>query len=171
MIHEKKKKIDYYIGTKLNNFDYCLNNYELTQFSKKGKHVAVLLESRVIPNIALLLKQISRFLSNEWSIILLVTNDILDKYKCIVEKINNTIQVELLTYELSSVKDYNDIMLNPNFMKKFKSFNKILIFQGDTMIYKYGIEKFMKYDYVGAPWRKPKENQTAHCPATAAGRG
>ena len=147
-----EKMLDYYIGAKLNNFDYCLNNYELTQFPKKGKHVAVLLESRFIPNITVLLKQISRFLSNEWSIILLVANDVLDKYKCIVEKINNTIQVELLTYALSSVKDYNDIMLNPIFWKKFESFKKILIFQGDTMIYKYGIEKFMKYDYVGAPW-------------------
>lgn len=144
--------LDYYIGNKLNNFDYCLNNYELTQFSQKGKHVAVLLESRYIPNITILLKQISRFLSSEWSVILLVTEKVFEKYKRIVEKINNTIQVKILNYNLNSVKDYNNILLNINFWHTFSSFKKILIFQGDTMIYKYGIDKFNKYDYVGSPW-------------------
>ncbi len=144
--------LDYYIGNKLNNFDYCLNNYDLTQFPQKGKHVAVLLESRYIYNINILLKQISRFLSSDWSVILLVTENVFEKYKRIVEKINNTIQVKILNYSLKSVKDYNNILLDVNFWRMFSAFKKILIFQGDTMIYKYGIDKFSKYDYVGSPW-------------------
>ena len=36
---------------------------------------------------------------------------------------------------------------------------KALIFQTDSLLLRSGIDDFLKYDYVGAPWRKPKENQ------------
>jgi len=36
---------------------------------------------------------------------------------------------------------------------------KALIFQTDSLLLRSGIDDFLEYDYVGAPWRKPKENQ------------
>ena len=59
-----------------------------------------------------------------------------------------------LNSPLNSVKDYNNILHSYDFWKEFSIFDKILIFQEDTMIYKFGIENFYKYDYVGAPWPK-----------------
>jgi hypothetical protein len=34
---------------------------------------------------------------------------------------------------------------------------KILMFQMDSLLLRYGIDGFLKYDYIGAPWTKPKE--------------
>lgn len=36
--------------------------------------------------------------------------------------------------------------------------SKILLFQTDSLILREGIDEFLGYDYVGAPWSKPKEN-------------
>jgi len=129
---------------------YCVNLYNLTTFSKNGKYVAVMLESRFC-DIKILLIQVSRFLSSEWSVMLYVTSNVYDNYKKLAEEFNN-IQVFIIEYPLTSVTDYNNILLDVSFWEKFISFSKILIFQSDTMIYKYGIENFLKFDYVGAPW-------------------
>jgi hypothetical protein len=131
---------------------YCLNKYDITTFSKKGKYAAVLLESRYNDDMPLLLKQISRFLTSDWSVILLVSENVYKEYLLLVDEINSSIQVKILDYKLTNVKDYNNILLNITFWNKFSDFEKVLIFQADTMIYKYGIDKFLKYDYVGAPW-------------------
>jgi hypothetical protein len=45
-----------------------------------------------------------------------------------------------------------------DFWKKVKG-KKTLIFQTDSLLLRDGIDEFLNYDYIGAPWRKPKENQ------------
>lgn len=140
------------------NINYCLNIYNKTKFSENGKYAAILLESRFDENYSLLLKQISRFLNSDWSVILYVTEQVYDKYLHCIKDINNTIQVKILEYKLNNVKDYNNILLDINFWNRLIDYENVLIFQTDTMIYRYGIEIFLKYDYIGAPW--PKELNT-----------
>lgn len=36
---------------------------------------------------------------------------------------------------------------------------KALIFQTDSLLLRSGIDEFLKYDYIGAPWRKTKEGK------------
>ena len=145
----------------LNTIYYCLNKYELTKFSELAKYAAIMLESRYTDNLDMLLKQISRFISSDWCVILYVTKNVYDRYVELVKNSNDTIQVKLLEYTLNSVSDYNNIILNSTFWEELKSFKKILIFQNDTLMYKYGIENFLEYDYIGAPW--PKELGTITC--------
>ena len=54
--------------------------------------------------------------------------------------------------------EHSRYMETPEFWEKVKG-KKVLIFQADSMIIRHGIDEFLEYDYVGAPWRKPKENQ------------
>jgi hypothetical protein len=54
-------------------------------------------------------------------------------------------------------QEYNNLLKNNEFWKKVKG-DKVLIFQSDSILIKSGIDEFLKYDYVGAPWLKPKEN-------------
>ena len=136
----------------LNAIKYCLKKYNLTQFKENGKYVAILLESRFTNNIPIILTQLSRFLNTEWSVILYVTADIYPKYVEEVSKINTSIQVKIINYKLTDVTDYNNIMLNMSFWESLKSFKKVLVFQSDTLMYRYGIEHFFNYDYIGAPW-------------------
>ena len=34
-----------------------------------------------------------------------------------------------------------------------------MIFQTDSLLLREGVDEFLKYDYIGAPWRKTKEGQ------------
>jgi hypothetical protein len=132
--------------------EYCLNKYNKTIFSKNGKYVAIMLESRYMDNIKTILIQMSRFLTSDWSVILYVTNDVYDKYNELIKSLDNNIILKVLDENLTSVADYNKILFNVNFWNQLKNFEKVLIFQSDTMMYRFGIEKFLQYDYIGAPW-------------------
>jgi mannosyltransferase OCH1-like enzyme len=131
-------------------------NSELNEFNKKSKNIAIMLESRIFPNTEFILRQFSKYLPTDFTVRLYITLDVLVDYNFIVNKLNNNIEVELLNYKLESVKDYNNIMLDVVFWKSLRKYDKVLIFQSDTMIYKNNINDFLIYDYIGAPWNKVK---------------
>lgn len=54
--------------------------------------------------------------------------------------------------------EHSRYMESTKFWKQVKG-TKALIFQTDSLLLRSGIDDFLEYDYVGAPWRKPKENQ------------
>lgn len=54
--------------------------------------------------------------------------------------------------DIKSLHDYNRILTSKEFWKEVP-FEKVLIFQMDSTLLRPGIEEFLKYDYVGAPWK------------------
>lgn len=54
--------------------------------------------------------------------------------------------------------EHSEYMESVSFWEKVKG-DKALIFQTDSLLLRSGIDEFLDYDYVGAPWRKPKEGQ------------
>jgi hypothetical protein len=131
-----------------------LQKYDLNIFSNNSKNIAILIESRVFNNAELILRQFSRFLPKDFAMWIYVTQNVYNKWLELVKKLNNNINVILLPskYKLNSIKDYNNIMLDVTFWKLLNNFERVLIFQMDTMIYRTGIEQFYIYDYIGAPW-------------------
>jgi len=120
-------------------------------------HVAILLESRYNPSYEIVIRQVLRFLPENFKIIFMVTQDIINDYSKLVFKIINTvshpgIEVRCLDYPLTNVVDYNNIMLDIKFWKELSMYSHVLIFQTDTMMFKYGLENYLKYDYIGSPW-------------------
>ena len=61
--------------------------------------------------------------------------------------------VSLRPQSIKSSMDYNYYLTSERFWKPFISFDRILIFQHDTGILKHGIDEFLDWDYVGAPWK------------------
>ena len=53
---------------------------------------------------------------------------------------------------ISSGHDYNRLLTNPSFWSVLP-YDKVLIFQHDSMILKEIPEEFLEYDFVGAPWK------------------
>jgi len=53
---------------------------------------------------------------------------------------------------IQSTEDYNTVMRSVKLWSQFEKCNRVLIFQQDSMILRPGIEEFMEWDYVGAPW-------------------
>ena len=134
-----------------------LQYYHLNRPVVRYEHVALLLESRFDVSHELVLQQAFRFLPANFRIILMVTSDVLDQWKQLVQKITKIpshpgILIAPLTRPLTSVQDYNTIMMDIKFWKQFSMFKKVLIFQTDTMMFKYGLESYMTYDYIGSPW-------------------
>lgn len=131
----------------------------MEHFQDEAPNVAVFLESRFIPyDCELVLRQFSRFLdASQWCVYLYVTSNVYDKYCKLTSMLGNNIKVFIEHNKLSTAREYSDILMSLDFWTRFLKFNYVLIFQLDTMLYRYGIEKFLNanYAYVGAPW--PKE--------------
>lgn len=54
-----------------------------------------------------------------------------------------------------AIEIYNDLLKSSHFWEAFLDYEKILFVQDDGMIIKPGMEeRFLKYDYVGGPWKK-----------------
>lgn len=55
--------------------------------------------------------------------------------------------------EVKSGHDVNFVMTKKEFWEKFFEYDRVLIFQHDSGLLKRGIENFLAWDYVGAPWK------------------
>jgi len=152
-VENDKQHYDKLLELSVQNIPNILPFYHLSDFSIMGQHVALLFESRIDDKIKIILYQLSRFLKSEWSVILYVTDAVYEFYKQVCDELSNGIQVHKLTYKLEHITDYNNILMDISFWKTLDHFEKVLIFQSDTMMYRYKIEQFYEYDYVGAPWR------------------
>jgi mannosyltransferase OCH1-like enzyme len=139
----------------LENNNFITKN-KLVTFNPNSKNIALMIESRIFPNTEFIIRQFCRYLPSDFSMYIYATDDIYKKYVKLVKKLNNNIIVKILPFQLKSLKDYNDIMLNISFWKLFDNFDRVLIFQNDTMIYNYNISDFYQYDYIGAPWESSR---------------
>lgn len=54
---------------------------------------------------------------------------------------------------IKSASDYNRLLTSENFWRKLIKYDRVLICQHDSGLLREGIEEFMKWSYVGAPWK------------------
>jgi hypothetical protein len=121
---------------------------------QKYKYTAVIIETRNHRALPFLIDNLLENLSEEWSIILFHGN------------LNRQLAQTLVQSRLSLVhtpvdemntKSYNLFMKSPFLYEKIPT-EIFLIAQCDSMIiprFKHFIDDFIKYDYVGAPWKNP----------------
>lgn len=89
---------------------------------------AVIVETRQIPNLDEIIANHVKFLPKDWG--LMVIKDVV----------------------VNTLSDYNRLLTSKAFWDRIP-FDKILIFQSDSMLLRAGIEEFLEWDYVGAPWK------------------
>lgn len=58
---------------------------------------------------------------------------------------------------INNAWDYSQYLTTLDFWKKFESYDRVLIFQEDSKLLRTGIEEFLKWDFIGAPWQKNAE--------------
>lgn len=56
-------------------------------------------------------------------------------------------------YKSGGAMNYNYFVTSREFLRPLLKYKRVLIFQQDSMILRSGIEEFLEYDYVGAPWK------------------
>jgi hypothetical protein len=57
------------------------------------------------------------------------------------------------TVHVTTLRHYNSLITDPLFWNQLVRFERVLVFQNDSMILRDGIDEFLEYNYVGAPWK------------------
>ena len=129
---------------------------------KETDYYAVIIEPRNHPNLLTVIKS-TMFHLNEndspikWGLQIFHGNQNKELVKNIQLSLGNVILTNIEVDNLTNI-EHSEYMESVDFWGKVKG-NKALIFQTDSLLLRGGIDDFLEYDYVGAPWRKPKENQ------------
>ena len=125
------------------------------------KYTAVIIEPRIHNALEFVLNNFFTNLDEDWSFMIFFGTDnkqylfnmIKQKFYHMINRIK---LINLGTNNLS-IRNYNHILYNKNFYDLIET-EIFLIFQTDSIIrnkYKYFINAFLNYDYVGAPWADP----------------
>ena len=118
-------------------------------------NVAVIVESAVHPALELVVRNVMYYLSTGWSLIIYHSEENEFFIKHALKDLSN-IEYRLPFTPIYSVSEYNKFMKMHEFYESLAA-KKVLIFQTDSLMLKSGIDKFMKYDYAGAPWPRSRD--------------
>ncbi len=88
-----------------------------------------------------------------WNFTIMCTPNCKEFYENVCNKLGIVPKILILDIELKSVEDYNKFMLTTSTWELIKEEN-ILLFQSDSIALGKFQNKFLEYDYIGAPWWK-----------------
>jgi hypothetical protein len=112
---------------------------------------AVLIEPRLDTMIELVIKNFMYFLHKDWNLMIICGTKNKDYILSLTEMIGDIIIVDLQIDNLS-ISQYNSFCLSKELYNSIPTEN-ILFFQIDTLLRKPIPDDYLKYAYVGAPWR------------------
>ena len=151
MDEKKRKEIFKILHIKyLKIFEKFFKDYNLP---KESNNALVIVEPREHYNLEFVIKN-TCYYCRGWSLYIFHSK----KNKKYIEKIlNNKLKnINMIEFTDDNINkdEYNTLLKSKEkFWNKINAEN-ILIFQTDTYIRKFGIEQYLKYDYIGAPWSK-----------------
>ena len=110
---------------------------------------AVFIEFRILPHIEFLIRNTIDKLGEEWSHTIVCGNI---NYKSICEIVKElNIKIIKLDYDNLNQATYSKLLGSLEFWNLIVG-EKVLIHQEDSCIFKYNINEFLQWDYIGAPW-------------------
>ena len=123
-------------------------------------HYAITLEPRIHEDIYITMKTCMYYLNEtnsniKWGLQIFCGSENYDYFKDMVKDWGDVDIVNLGMVDLTKI-EYNKLFRDVEFWKKVKG-DKVFTFQLDSILLRSGIDEFLDYDYIGAPWRKPKE--------------
>jgi len=142
--------IDFPILTKkqLNVFN---ENFKSYKFPKSSKNGLVIVETRKDKRLEAVLKNIAYYVPN-WKLHIFHSANNKEFIKNILKNSSNNIVFHELKNPIKSNQDYNFVLKDISFWEKLTEHERVLVFQTDSLILRFGIEEFLNYDYIGAPW-------------------
>lgn len=109
----------------------------------------VIVETRILPNLRDVL--MNHYKYTGWPLTIFHGRSNGEFVRAAARHLPNTI-FELVSGDISTGSDYNALLTDKKFWEVIK-YGKVLVFQHDSLMLRSGIEEFMQYDYVGAPWK------------------
>lgn len=138
-----------------------LKNY-IPKIYDKTNYQAVIVEPREHKDLETVIKTVMYFLNEsdsniEWGLSIFYGG----KNKKLIKKITKNwenVHFQNMWIDNLPSLEYNKMLKTSNFWKSIDSEN-ILIFQTDSILVNFGIEEFISYIYIGAPWIKFREGK------------
>lgn len=143
-------------------YDYMLRYYNKIDksvcFKQDSDNVIILIDNREnFMSIISLYVSLSNLCNKSWTCNVYTSKKSYDFYKKFIGNIVNIFILDEFNKKFN-INIYNNILMDKNFWKKLEHYNRCLIIQDDGVLIKKGIESFLKYDYIGAPWLDVNEN-------------
>lgn len=141
-------------------FEKKLENY-IPDIENNSNYYASLFDLRCLPELLPIVKNHLYFLNDnklgiKWGLQVFHGSENENFLKDLFKDLKNVVYENLNIKNFTDRQTHTEILKSCEFWKKSNG-DKILIFQNDSMLLKNGIEEFLKWDYIGAPWKKPKE--------------
>lgn len=145
-IEDIKNKFSDYIPIIFNETDY----------------LAVIVEPRIHSDLEIICKNVMYYLNEsgsdvKWGLKIYHGTKNKQFVEEFTQKWNNVHLQNLNIDDLNGVL-YNNLLKTTDFWNSIQSEN-ILIFQTDTILRKFGIDEFISYNYIGAPWIRYREGK------------
>jgi len=126
-------------------------------YNPNSKYCVIIVDNRpnILSIISVLFTMIN--LNNNWSCRFYTSSSALEFYENYLGKFVDVIDVDLLNHKFH-IDIYNKLLTSVEFWESIDS-QKCLIIQDDGVLIRKGIDRFLSYDYVGAPWVEGHGNE------------
>ena len=145
----KNPKIEFrYICFKL--IPYVLR-IPINYVTKKSDYEAVLIEFRKLHHLVFLIRNTILKLDDKWCHTIVIGKNNYKFIKKITNSIHKNIKIIQLNVDNLSREEYSLELMKKSFWERFEG-KKIFIYQEDSILFRNIDDKFLEYDYIGAPW-------------------
>lgn len=114
-------------------------------------YAAVIVETRILPNLKEIIDGHMSRLPRGWDLVIYHGSANEKAMRAAAEHIKTVMFVNMHLHGMS-IREYNQLLTNRVFWLNLCKYERVLIFQTDSMLLRKGIEEFLEWDYVGAPW-------------------
>ncbi|MDX2001691.1 MAG: DUF5672 family protein [Chitinophagales bacterium] len=111
-------------------------------------YAAVIIETREVSGYGDIVRAHLQYLPKDWHLEVFCSAG----NGSFVEKELQGLDYHLTQVVINSIKDYNQLLMSTAFWQPLTKYERILMFQTDSAILRIGVEEFLQWDYVGAPW-------------------
>lgn len=128
-----------------------IKNIKINSNIKYLDRETIFIEFRILPNIEFLIRNMMIKLP-DWKHSVVCGKNNFNYIKELCSQISEDINIIILSdIENLTPSQYSRLLTSVNFWNNFSG-EKLLIYQEDSMIFHSQIDKFLEYDYIGAPW-------------------
>ena len=129
---------------------WVVKKYPVRKVLSDCKYYSVIVEPRQHANFEFVCKTMLRFTNDDWGLHIFHGNENETFVKGFFQDNPNVVYTNLNKPNLT-IEDYNVLLTSAWFYEQIKS-EHFLIFQTDSCLLKEGVDEFVHYDYIGAPW-------------------
>jgi hypothetical protein len=127
-----------------------VERFEFNNIPEHSEKFAVILEPRREPLLEYVLKNVMHFLGEGWGLQIFAGNKNEDYVREITRNWK-TVHIENIGVDNLRREEFRALRKDPEFWKKMRG-ETLLCFETDTLLCRRGVDEFLGYDFIGAPW-------------------